>query len=145
MAHKVEKEFTLGRGETFEVGRFALTLEDFHADRNENFESLAAVTTLKLAGTGEVLAKLAPEKRFYLRNREPTTEVALRVGIREDVYLALAGFDDTQTRATFKVFINPLQVWLWIGGIVMLAGTILLLIPSRKAQTAEAPATAVRA
>lgn len=145
MAHKVEKEFTLGRGETFEVGRFALTLEDFHADRNENFESLAAVTTLKLLGTGEVLATLAPEKRFYLRNREPTTEVALRVGIREDVYLALAGFDDSQTRATFKVFINPLQVWLWIGGLVMLAGTILLLLPSRKAQTAEEPAAAVRA
>ena len=145
MAHKIEKEFSLGRGETFEVGRFALTLESFRADRNENYESLAAVTTLRLRGSEAVLGTLAPEKRFYLRSREPTTEVALRVGIREDVYLALAGFDDSQTRATFKIFINPLQVWLWFGGIIMMLGTLLLLVPTRRTQLAEQPADAVRA
>jgi cytochrome c biogenesis factor len=49
--------------------------------------------------------------------------------MREDVYLVLAGIDDSGTRGAFKVFINPLQVWLWFGAMVMLAGTVVVLLP----------------
>ena len=48
------------------------------------------------------------------------------------MYLALAGLDESGERATFKVFINPLQVWLWSGVLIMLGGTIFLLLPERE-------------
>ena len=32
-----------------------------------------------------------------------------------------------------KVFINPLVLWLWIGGLVMVMGTIIALWPERAA------------
>jgi cytochrome c-type biogenesis protein CcmF len=132
MAHKIEKEFSLSVGEKFEVGRFFLQLNNFDGQRNANYEALHADVTLGLNASGETLKTLYPESRFYFRNKEQTTEVALRVGLREDVYLSLAGVDESGTRATFKVFINPLQIWLWVGGVIILLGTIVVLIPSAR-------------
>jgi len=30
-----------------------------------------------------------------------------------------------------EVFINPLVMWVWIGGVVVFLGTLLALVPSR--------------
>ncbi len=130
MAHKVEREFTLAKGESYEIGRFKITLDGLEQAVNQNYESLSATTTVSSLGSGKEIGKLNPELRLYLRNKETTTEVALRMGLREDVYLVLAGTDESGSRAAFKVFINPLQVWLWIGVIIMVCGTAVVLIPS---------------
>ena len=132
MAHKIEREFSLSVGEQYTVGRFFLKLNSFDGENNGNYEALHANVTLGLIGTGEVLKTLLPESRYYLRNKEQTTEVALRVGLREDVYLSLAGVDETGNRATFKLFINPLQVWLWVGGVIILLGTMVVILPNAR-------------
>jgi hypothetical protein len=33
--------------------------------------------------------------------------------------------------STFKVIVNPLVMWMWIGGIIALAGALIALWPSR--------------
>ena len=137
MAHKTEKEFSLNKGESTSVGRFTVMLNDITQENNENFESVAAKVTAKITATGQVLEVLEPELRFYTRNQETTTEVALRIGPREDVYLVLAGVDDSGQRASLKLFINPLQIWLWIGILIMLLGGVVVIIPSRKAARVE--------
>ncbi len=135
MAHKVEKEFSLSQGETHNVGRFALTLDSLGEYQKPNYTALHADISLREQGKSETIKVLRPELRIYNRNKETTTEVALRVGMREDVYVVLAGLDDTGSRGAFKIFINPLQVWLWFGAMVMLAGTIVLLVPEMFART----------
>jgi cytochrome c-type biogenesis protein CcmF len=131
MAHKTEKEFTLGRGESTSVGRFTFTLNDVSQGKTENYDSLFAKVTAKVTASGAFVANLDPELRFYNKNQETTTEVALRIGAREDVYLVLAGVDETGQRASLKLFINPLQVWLWIGVLVMIFGGVVVILPSR--------------
>jgi len=37
--------------------------------------------------------------------------------------------DLTKAEGVFKVFVNPLQVWLWIGAVIVLLGTITVLGP----------------
>jgi len=132
MAYKVEKEFSLGLGESLVLGRFKITLNEIKGDSNENYESLFTVVSLFNNDTGNLIEKLHPEKRYYIQSKETTTEVALRMGVREDFYMALAGYDDSTRKATFKVFINPLQIWLWFGGIIMLLGTGVVLVPDKK-------------
>lgn len=144
MAHKVEKDFTLARGETFSIGRFELTLVDFKETSQPNYNALHADVNLFSQKGHELLTVLAPELRAYKRNNESTTEVALRMGLREDVYLVLAGVDDSGERAAFKLFINPLQVWLWFGAIIMLAGTVVVLLPIGVPHRAGAPEAAAR-
>ena len=135
MVFKAEKEFTLAQGERFRIGRFELKLESVFERSGANYDALAARVALTPAAGGAQLTALAPELRRYRRNDEPTSEVALFSSAREDVYLVFAGIDDQSRRASFKVVINPLQVWLWIGAAIMLLGTIVVLVPRRGRQT----------
>jgi cytochrome c-type biogenesis protein CcmF len=79
------------------------------------------------------IAVLEPELRFYPKNQETTTEVALNMSPKEDLYLVLAALDDTGNKASLKIFINPLQVWLWYGAIIMVFGGIVVAWPAKKA------------
>ncbi|RIL11315.1 MAG: cytochrome C biogenesis protein [Proteobacteria bacterium] len=138
MAHKFEKDFGLKVGESKTFRRFTLTLEDVHEGTTPNYAALYATVKVRLANSGQEVAVLKPEMRSYFRNQESTTEVAIKTGIREDLYLVLAGLDDSGTTAALKIFINPLQVWLWIGTLIMLVGTGVVIVPVR--QPARSPA-----
>lgn len=138
MAHKVEREFTLAPNERFNVGRFSLQLNEFHEEKTRNYEAVQAHVTVRAAKDDAVLAVLAPELRFYPKNKETTTEVALRMGAREDIYLVLAGVDETGTKASLKLYINPLQIWLWYGAILMVLGGGIVALPIRRASSQEA-------
>jgi cytochrome c-type biogenesis protein CcmF len=76
---------------------------------------------------------------------------SVRVGPAQDVYLALtsspeaggSGAPATGDEIGLRVIIQPMVVWLWTGGIVMVLGTVLALVPTRRrrseaAQTPEA-------
>jgi cytochrome c-type biogenesis protein CcmF len=39
--------------------------------------------------------------------------------------------DPDTGKAIIQVFVNPLVMWVWIGGVVVLLGTLLALVPSR--------------
>lgn len=134
MAYKTEKDITLKVGEDVTVGRYTLKLTGLTQEKFENYSALVGEIDVLDAKSGELLDQMRPERRAYVVNDEVTTEVDLRVTPREDLYIAMAGIDtnsadknakfDIQTApALFKVFINPLQVWLWIGCVVVLLGT----------------------
>ncbi len=140
-AYKVERDLRLTVGEEIEVGRYLLKLSAMRESQNEHYMALTSSVEVYLAANREFLRTLNPERRFYRRSEEATTEVDIRITPRDDLYLALAGsdtsgipegqkIDASQLPAMFKVFINPLQVWLWFGGMVVLAGTALVLVPS---------------
>jgi cytochrome c-type biogenesis protein CcmF len=58
------------------------------------------------------------------------TPPALLGSMKEDLYVLLGGFESDGSLATFKVFINPLVNWLWLGGIVFILGTLVAAWPS---------------
>jgi cytochrome c-type biogenesis protein CcmF len=90
------------------------------------------MATIQVSRHGRRLTTLYPEKRLYFAQNQPTTEVALRTSLFDDLYVILAGFDPSGV-VTFKVFVNPLLLWLWIGGFVIVLGTIIALWPERSA------------
>jgi len=46
------------------------------------------------------------------------------------------GYISEAPSATFRVIVNPLVTWIWIGGLIALAGALLALWPSRRARRA---------
>jgi len=42
-----------------------------------------------------------------------------------DFYVLLVGWVESGSSATFKIYVNSLINWVWIGGIVMILGTII--------------------
>jgi cytochrome c-type biogenesis protein CcmH/NrfF len=88
---------------------------------------------------------MRPGKWFFRKHEsEPTTEVAIRRGIAEDLYIVMAGFDAQSQSATLHIVINPLVNWIWIGFGVLAFGTIIALLPERvfAFATAKVPAGA---
>src|SRR5262249_55854083 len=82
---------------------------------------------------GERIGTLYPAKwDFHKDEPQVTTEVAIRVRPLEDVYVVLTGYDMTNehaVKANFRVYINPVILWVWIGFLILALGTLVCLIP----------------
>jgi len=140
-AFRVEEQRTMRAGDTVEVGGFALTYKGMRQADNPHVASMLA--EIEVARGGRVIATMFPEKRFYKRQQQPTTEVAMRTTWREDLYLVLGSYDQESGLMTLQAFINPLVIWIWIGGIVMVLGTVVSVLPTAAEQRALAAALAV--
>ena len=102
-------------------------------DRIENREdghmaASAAVVSVFVDGTQ--IDTLMPEKRFYKKPKQPTTEVANRSTLREDLYLVLGSYDPQSKLATILAYVNPLVVWIWLGGLMAAIGTAIAAWPT---------------
>ena len=58
--------------------------------------------------------------------------LSVRTSWREDLYLTLISSPTTADRVTLGVAVNPMVMWLWVGGAVMALGTLVALVPTRR-------------
>jgi cytochrome c-type biogenesis protein CcmF len=128
-AYQIEKDVVLRPGEQTQVGAFTLRYDELRRAMLPTHE--AFIATVAVAQDGKPVTTLYPEKRFYFVQNQPTTEVALRTTLLEDLYIILAGFEASKI-ATFKVFVNPLVAWMWIGGFIIVVGTVIAIWPERR-------------
>ena len=82
---------------------------------------------------GEFIGELTPGKYFHHNYEQPVTEVAIRSTPVEDLYVILIGWDEDGTTA-FKILVNPLVIWIWIGGAVFVIGVLIAFWPERREQ-----------
>ena len=53
----------------------------------------------------------------------------------DDLYVVMVDWEKvSQEGATFKVFRNPLVIWLWIGALVLLLGGITAILPEKSSE-----------
>ncbi len=78
----------------------------------------------------QFLDTLKPARFFYKAQEQPSTEVALYSTVKEDVYFTLGSVDPQTQMAKIHVTINPLISWLWMGGVVLILGGLLSMMPS---------------
>jgi hypothetical protein len=67
-----------------------------------------------------------------MKGGQPTTEVALLRGLRDDLYVVVGIMDPQSKRATLKFHVNPFVSWIWIGVLVLISGSSLSLWPEVK-------------
>jgi cytochrome c-type biogenesis protein CcmF len=70
------------------------------------------------------LATVRPERNLHSNVQGAVTEVALRSNLKEDLYVVLASLEPDGL-AAFQVIINPMVIWLWLGGVVLLVGVLI--------------------
>ena len=138
-ALSVDRESEMLPGDEFSLRNYRFVLRELEQTENDNYISNRA--RIDVSKNGKFLATLFPERRLYKSSQQPTTEVDIRSRPNEDIYLVFAGMAEDQEHAVIHVYLNPLVMWVWIGGLVMVLGTIIALIPS---QTAPALAPARR-
>jgi cytochrome c-type biogenesis protein CcmF len=119
----------LAPGESLSVGRYELTLDGIEQRSTETRDIIAA--NLAVTRDGEPDGAIAPEKVLFRSQRSVMTNIGLRSGLREDLYVVLSSVGE-DGRASIQAFVNPLVTWIWIGGGVMLAGTAIAFWPDRR-------------
>ncbi|HIP87018.1 MAG TPA: redoxin domain-containing protein [Anaerolineales bacterium] len=124
--HTVETELVLAPGEEGYVGRYVLVFEDLRQEpAADHVRTEARIAAYR---DREYLTTLTPRIDAY--SHQTVGVPALRSGWREDLYVVLAAY--SPTAVTLKVFINPLATFLWLGGLVLLAGGTVAVWPSAK-------------
>jgi cytochrome c-type biogenesis protein CcmF len=131
-AYKIEAQGTLSKGESLAIGDYDLKYEEFRQYKKFNRTIYAA--TLGVFTGDTRLGELDAERRYYVNAKQPTTEVSLRSTLWEDLYVTMPGIGNNGD-ITLKVAVNPLLLWFWIGGGLMVVGGILAIIPSRMRKT----------
>jgi peroxiredoxin len=131
--YPLERDIVINSGESFQVGDYTLTLEGMHQDMREDHVSTRANVTVAQGAT--YLTTLNPEIRHYANFEQSYGIPAVRPGLREDLYLILAGWSEDQTQVTFRVLVNALANFLWLGGLIFLAGGTLAFWPRTKQQS----------
>ncbi len=145
-AYQSEGQANLTRGETLVVENYALTFEGLQQSSGSTYDAVNA--TMLVTRNGRPVGTVTPGMHFYntvAGRDQPTNEIAIRMGLAEDLYVVLAGWENAGQTASFKVYVNPLMSWMWIGGVVMILGTLAALWPHQKeTERVAAAATAPR-
>ena len=128
---------TLARGESADLVGYTFTYNDIETERKPNRTEIRTNITITHEGTENQIAIISPQRNLYDKTPDqPTSEVGLHMRPSEDLYVVLNGWEDEGVSATFTIYINPLTMWLWIGGIVIVLGTLVCVWPhpQRKAE-----------
>jgi cytochrome c-type biogenesis protein CcmF len=137
MAFKVTREVTLSPGQTAELrSPYGHTYQLTHlgVSQYNQLNRFVSAASLEVKRDGVGIGRLTSEKRqhrdsFGRNTFEPSTEVAIRSDLREDLYVVYAGSVGGTDRATYALTINPLVMWVWLGGAILIAGGLMTMWP----------------
>ena len=137
MAFRRERETTLKPGESVELtSAFGHTYRFTHVgvSQYEALNRIVSAATMEVMKDGKRAGLMTSEKRqhvdsFKRPTFEPSTEVAIRSDLQEDVYLVFAGAVNGTEEAVYRINLNPLVWWVWFGGLVLVLGGITTMWP----------------
>jgi cytochrome c-type biogenesis protein CcmF len=119
------------QGSTLEIGNYKLLLQGMDSKPEPNYTSERMI--VEVWKNNKPLMMLYPERRFFQTNEQSGTMVAIYSTLREDLYVVYAGRSPETEVPVIHAFLNPLVKWIWFGGVVVVLGTIVTLLPNRRA------------
>jgi cytochrome c-type biogenesis protein CcmF len=132
----IQKEMQLGS--TLTVGPYELHLQSFDTKAEKNYTAERLI--IEVMKNGKPLMMLYPEKRRFQVNEENGTMVAIASSAKEDLYVVYAGQSPDTQLPVVHAYLNPLVKWIWFGGVIVVFGTLVALLPNRRAVLAVAGA-----
>lgn len=119
-----EKKANLGNGEFMYVDDIKITYLGLRSD--VNFEREAIFADLEVARPGGSVQVVSPARYLYHSHpKQPTSEVHIVTAPARDLFFILGETEFRQGRAVIKVLSNPLVIWIWIGGALLILGVMI--------------------
>ena len=125
----IQKE--MGPGQTLSIGSYTILCQNFDQVANNNYQSERA--TLEVFRNGRSEMMLYPERRFFLASQVTETMVANESTPLRDLYVVYAGRSPDTNKPVIHAYLNALVKWIWFGGMVVVLGTGLAMLPDRRA------------
>ena len=127
-----EKEFSLQVGQVDHVAGYEFEL--LNVTESERPNHYAWISELKVTDyQGRFITNLYPEKRVYfhrnpdINRRQPHSELDIYSTLNKDIYSIFSSIDNENKIVFLKIMINPLVRWVWIGGYILVFGTLIAL------------------
>jgi cytochrome c-type biogenesis protein CcmF len=142
----------VGSAQSWQFGDYSFTYENLFHTSDDHKDAFTA--QVGIWEGGEKIATVYPAKWDYHKNdgnlisqvaitpRYLPTEWTETAG-GGDVYLVLTGYDLDSGQANFRVYLNPLISWVWIGFLILAFGTLVCLIPQSLADFMWKPKTRI--
>jgi cytochrome c-type biogenesis protein CcmF len=140
---QVETQGTLKQGESLSLSNYELRYREIAQwdDRPSGVNYRRAV--LDVYQEGEYLGQVAPRIDYYYDAQQNMTIPGQRSTIRDDLYVLLVDWEPVGAGgATFKIFVNPLVNWLWLGSLLFLVGVVIAAWPEKDAERVAVKARA---
>lgn len=128
MTYSVEREVTLKVGEELSVGRYRVQFQGIKGSQQPTHYRVEAA--FRVFNQDHDLGVLSPALKFFPNQQSPVGRAMFRSTLVDDLYLILSGFSELErNQATLKVLVRPLLAWMWLGGAVIVLGTIVAIWP----------------
>ncbi len=129
---QTETQGTMAQGGKLDIAQYTVEYRELaswdDAGKGVNF-TRAVVDVYE---NGIYLGQLNPRIDYYAESQQNMTIPANRSTLRDDLYVLLVDWEPLSSGgATFKIYVNPLVNWLWIGSLVFIAGIIFAAWPDR--------------
>jgi len=118
-------------GQTMQIGSYTLLLQGFDSKPEKNYT--AQRMNVEVLRDKKPLMMLYPEKRHFSSNEQNGTMVAIYSTLKEDLYVVYAGDSPETNMPVLHAYLNPLVKWIWFGGAVVVFGTLVAMLPNRRA------------
>jgi cytochrome c-type biogenesis protein CcmF len=133
---QTEREYRLTPGQTVRIEGHTLTYEGSTARIESNKNVIAA--NIRVDGS----KVYAPSLRTFANGTQAIGTPSVRTSLVDDVYLSLLTAPESGDAVTMRVIIEPLAVWMWIGGGVIGFGALLAAFPGKRRRDPLEPVSA---
>ena len=128
-----QAEFTLTPGQSAEFAGHTLVYEG--QNRKQESAKIVDQVLIRIDGTGP----WAPSLNKFANGNQTIGTPSVRSTFKDDVALSVIDIRDGENGSvTIRVTVQPLIIWLWIGGGVMAFGTLLAVFPGRRRNPLDA-------
>ena len=125
------RELEMSTGSSLDIGPYHLVSTGMTQDSKPEYDTSYSV--LNVYRNGKYVTQLSPEKRVYFAgtdHEQASTIVALHSTPQADLYTVFEGTNPDSGLPIIKAFLNPLIAWIWIGVVIVVAGTFIALAPN---------------
>jgi cytochrome c-type biogenesis protein CcmF len=131
-AFNTDIQRVMNLGDSMKLGPYTLVLQSADTKPEQNYTAQRMI--VEVLKDNKQIMMLYPEKRKFEGNdKQNGTMVSIYSTLREDLYVVFAGQDPDTNLPVIHAFLNPLVKWIWLGGVWVVMGTILALMPNRRA------------
>jgi len=117
-------------GDTMTIGPYSLVVQNYDEDTNANYDAQRA--TMEVFRDGKSVMMLYPERRTYSASQVTETIVAVESSPLRDLYVVYSGISPDTNQPVIHAYLNPLVKWIWFGGVIVVLGTGLAMLPNRR-------------
>jgi cytochrome c-type biogenesis protein CcmF len=109
-------------GESMEIGNYEFVYEGLKLKQDDG--RVRAIGSVSVTRGEREIATMEPTYDYWFSYRDSFAEVAVRSTPIRDIFVSLiwTTYDQDDKRATFRILINPMVMWIWAGGGLFLLG-----------------------